>query len=90
MHKLAEDFFVLAFDLPGIGASRGLPHSAAKSVLADLLLTAAESVGAHSIVVAGLDVGGMIAFAAARDHGPRVVAAIVMNTVIPVLIHGPT
>ncbi len=33
--------------------------------------------------VAGLDVGGMIAFAAARDHGDRIRGAAVMNTVVP-------
>ena len=35
--KLGEDGFVLAFDLPGIGGSRGAPPSAEKHVLADVL-----------------------------------------------------
>lgn len=81
--RLGEDSFVLAFDLPAVGASRGAPASAEKSVLADLILTAAEAQGATSIIVAGLDVGGMIAFAAARDHGSRIRGAVIMNTVIP-------
>jgi pimeloyl-ACP methyl ester carboxylesterase len=74
--RLGEDGFVLAFDLPAVGASRGAPPSAEKSALADLILTAAEEQGAISIIVAGLDVGGMIAFAAARDHAARNVGAV--------------
>ena len=81
--QLAAENFVLAFDLPSIGASRGMPPSAEKAVLADIVLSAAESLGARSIVIAGLDVGGMIAFAAARDHSDRIAGAVVMNTVIP-------
>lgn len=81
--ELASDHFVLALDLPEIGASRGTPRSAEKTVLADILIGAAEQAGAQSIVIAGFDVGGMIAYAAARDHGHRIAGAIVMNTVIP-------
>ncbi|NKI97345.1 alpha/beta hydrolase [Rhizobacter sp. SG703] len=80
---LAERFFVLAPDLPAIGESRGAPGSAEKTVLADVLLAAAERAGARDIVVAGIDVGGMIAFAAARDHGRRIRGAVVTNTVVP-------
>jgi len=80
---LAADHFVLAFDLPGIGSSQGAPGSSEKIALADILLGAAESVGARAIVLAGFDVGGMIAYAAARDHGQRVAGALVMNTVLP-------
>lgn len=80
---LATGHFVLAFDLPGIGDSRGAPASAEKTVLADILIGAAERAGARSPVMAGLDVGGMIAYAAARDHGERIAGAVVMNTVIP-------
>jgi pimeloyl-ACP methyl ester carboxylesterase len=80
---LASDFHVLAFDLPAVGGSRGAPGAADKKTLADILLGAAESAGAHSIVIAGFDVGGMIAYAAARDHGHRIVGAVVLNTVLP-------
>jgi len=83
INELARDAHVLAFDLPGVGASRGEPESGEKHVLADLVLSAAEKLGAKSIALAGLDVGGMIAFAAARWHAHRLVAAVVMNTVIP-------
>jgi len=83
LEDLARDFHVLAFDLPAIGNSRGAPPAADKSTLADVILTACEAAGARLPVIAGVDIGGMIAFAAARDHASRVRAAIVMNTVIP-------
>jgi len=81
--QLSERFHVLAFDLPAIGDSKGAPPSAEKERLADLLLTAAERAGARSIVIVGIDVGGMISFAAARDHGHRIKGAMIGNTVIP-------
>lgn len=80
---LAQHAYVIAFDLPGIGASRGIPASSEKHVIADVILTGAEQLGAKSIVIAGLDVGGMIAFAAARTYASRLVGAVVMNTVVP-------
>lgn len=83
LEDLGRTFQVLAMDLPEVGDSRGAPPSAEKSALADLVLTAAESVGARDITIVGLDVGGMIAFAAARDHGERISGAVVINTVIP-------
>lgn len=81
--QLGDTFYVLAFDLPGIGDSAGSPPSAEKEHLADLLLAAAERAGAHDIVISGIDVGGMIAFAAARDHGSRIRGAMIGNTAVP-------
>src|SRR5689334_20327659 len=81
IEQLGRDFHVLAFDLPGIGKSQGMPNGADKSTLAAVMLSACEAAGARSPVIAGVDIGGMIAFAAARDHGSRIKAAIVMNTV---------
>lgn len=81
--ELGQDQYALAFDLPGVGNSVGTPLPAEKRILADVILTAAEQVGAKEIIVAGYDVGGMIAFASARDHAARIRGAVVMNTVIP-------
>jgi pimeloyl-ACP methyl ester carboxylesterase len=81
--RLGEEFFVLAFDLPGVGQSTASVKSGLKTDIAVAMLDAAESVGARSILFAGLDVGGMVAFAAARDHAERIRGAVVMNTAIP-------
>ena len=51
--ELGQDHFVLAADLPAIGMSQGLPPSAEKTVLADVVLAGAERAGARSLVVAG-------------------------------------
>ena len=83
LDDLARHSWVLAFDLPGIGESLGAPPNGEKTVLADILLGAAEALGARSIIVSGIDCGGMIAYAAARDHAQRIVGATVGNTVIP-------
>jgi pimeloyl-ACP methyl ester carboxylesterase len=83
LSELGRDSYVLAFDLPGVGDSEGAPASAEKSVIGDVILRAAEAAGGKSIVVAGYDVGGMIAFACAHDHAKRIDGAVVMNTVIP-------
>jgi pimeloyl-ACP methyl ester carboxylesterase len=81
--RLGERYFTIAFDLPAIGRSRGKPRSAEKAVLAQILLDAAGSIGAQRPVIAGIDVGGMIAFAAARNFGARIAGAAIGNTVIP-------
>lgn len=77
MDELSEDFFILAFDLPEIGESRESPWSAEKTVIAEIILDASEKLRGHSIIIAGLDVGGMIAFAAARNHSARIAGAVV-------------
>jgi pimeloyl-ACP methyl ester carboxylesterase len=81
--RFAEGYFTIAPDLPGIGESVGAPPSAEKGVIADLVLRATETLGARDLVIGGFDVGGMIAFAAAREHGGRIRGAIVANTVVP-------
>lgn len=83
LDDLGRDQYALAFDLPGVGGSQGRPQSAEKHVLGDVILSAAEQAGAKDIIVVGYDVGGMVAFACARDHAGRVKGAVVMNTVIP-------
>src|SRR5262245_31411643 len=83
LDELGRDFYVIAPDLPAVGDSRGEPPSGEKHVLADIMLTVAERLRAQSLIIAGFDVGGMTAFAAAREHAGRIRGAVVANTVIP-------
>jgi len=83
IEPLSERHFVLAFDLPGTGKSTGDNIQTLKSEIAGAIIGAAEEAGARDIIVGGVDVGGMIAFSAARDHGERIAGAVIMNTVIP-------
>ncbi|MET3665707.1 alpha/beta hydrolase [Caulobacter sp. 1776] len=80
---LGQEHFVLAFDLPGTGQSVGQPIPILKADIARTIIAGAEAAGARNMVVAGVDVGGMIAFAAARDFGDRLAGAVIMNTVVP-------
>jgi pimeloyl-ACP methyl ester carboxylesterase len=80
---LGRRFFTIAFDLPAVGRSRGAPPSAEKAALADLVLDAADSLRARQPVIAGIDVGGMIAFSAARNFPDRISGAAIGNTVVP-------
>lgn len=56
-----DDAHAIAFDLPGIGGSFGVPAPSPCDlhVIASLLLRAAESLGAHSVVLARVDVGDL-------------------------------
>jgi pimeloyl-ACP methyl ester carboxylesterase len=83
IEELAVGHRVIAFDLPAVGDSIGAPASSEKVALADTILGAAETFGVKSPIIAGFDVGGMIAYAAARDHAHRIAGAVVVNTVIP-------
>lgn len=80
---LSRDHFVVAFDLPGTGRSAGSPIPTLKADIAETIIAGAEAIGAKNIIVAGVDVGGMVAFAAARDFGDRIAGAVIINTVLP-------
>lgn len=84
MPQLSKERFVLAFDLPGTGKSTSdATIPTLKADIARAVIEGAEALDARDIIVAGVDVGGMIAFAAARDFGDRVAGAVIMNTVLP-------
>lgn len=84
LSSLSENFYVLAFDLPGIGLSGSVVHlPVSLPEIASTLLDGAESAGARDVMVVGVDVGGMIAFSAVRHFPERVRSAVIMNTVIP-------
>lgn len=83
MEPLGRDYFIVAFDLPGTGQSTGGPIPTLKADIAEAIIAGAEAIGAKNMILAGVDVGGMVAFAAARDFGDRVAGAVIMNTVLP-------
>ncbi len=83
IEPLSQEHFVLAFDLPGTGKSVGETIPTLKADIAKSIIAGAEAAGARNMIVAGVDVGGMIAFAAARDFGDRLAGAVIMNTVLP-------
>jgi pimeloyl-ACP methyl ester carboxylesterase len=81
--ELADDYFVLAPDLPGIGGSRAAATSGAKRALAARVARLIEVTNARSTILVGHDIGGMITFAYVREPLADIDGAVIMNTVIP-------
>lgn len=82
MKLLSKDYYVLAADLPGIGDSEDIGYYD-KKTLAAHLATLVMSLGLSRIVVAGHDIGGMIAYAMLRQFPHLLDAAVIMSTAIP-------
>ncbi|WP_394850073.1 alpha/beta hydrolase [Pendulispora brunnea] len=83
MQHLADEFYVLAPDLPGVGGSRIPAASGSKSLLAGHVRDVIQASGARPVVLVGHDVGGMIAFAYLRHFASELRGAAIVDTVIP-------
>ncbi|TIP05095.1 MAG: alpha/beta hydrolase [Mesorhizobium sp.] len=83
INQLARNQRVIAPDLPGIGASQGLPRSGEKAYLAELIGGLIEACGLRQVIVVGHDVGGQIVFALLRDKPGKLCGAVIMDVVIP-------
>jgi pimeloyl-ACP methyl ester carboxylesterase len=82
MTLLADRYYVLAADLPGIGGSEDIDHYDKKTIAAHMagLMIA---LGLSRVVVAGHDIGGMVAYAMLRHFPHLLDAAVIMSTAIP-------
>src|SRR5262252_825820 len=60
MKLLADEYLVLAPDLPGVAGSRGQPATGAKKMLAQIVHAIVQLNEARSVILVGNDVGGMI------------------------------
>jgi haloacetate dehalogenase len=83
---LAQDFTVVAADLPGYGESFRPPVSAdhgshSKRALAGDLLAAMEALGHERFALAGHDRGGRVGYRMALDHPQRIRALAVLDIV---------
>src|SRR6478735_5868781 len=74
---LAADRLVIAPDLPGFGATEGMPVTGEPVDLAELMIIVARSYRLERFAVVGLSMGGAIAVHVALRH-PDVVAALVL------------
>lgn len=74
---LSRDRFVLAPDLPGFGATEGIPVTGDVDELADLMIMVARAHGLSRFAVAGVSMGGDIAMHVALRH-PAAVAGLVL------------
>jgi haloacetate dehalogenase len=83
---LARNFTVVAFDLPGYGASDKPPADASlqpytKRAMANAIVSAMASLGFERFAVAGHDRGGRVAYRMALDHPERVTKVAVLDIV---------
>jgi pimeloyl-ACP methyl ester carboxylesterase len=81
--RLAREHRVLAFDLPGIGASTGAVANGTKSELAAAVHEIVVALDLPAPTLVGHDIGGMVVFAYLRTHGADLSRAVIMDTVIP-------
>lgn len=83
---LANEFTVVAADLPGYGRSDcpadGEGHYAmSKRALASTLVEAMKALGHETFAIVGHDRGGRVAYRAALDHPDRVTAVAVLDVI---------
>lgn len=82
--QLAEDFWVVALDLPGFGLSEGemdLEHATVPA-MAQTVLRAADALGMGQLAVGAHDIGGAIAQHLVVHGGGRVRRMVLMNAVM--------
>jgi pimeloyl-ACP methyl ester carboxylesterase len=75
---LAEDRQVLALDLPGFGATEGLPVEGSPDLIADQVIAIVRAAGVNRAVFAGLSLGGDVALHLALRHAEAVAGLILI------------
>ena len=86
---LAEQFTVVAADLPGYGQSTAPPtladhRQASKRTMAELLVRLMQTLGFETFAVAGHDRGGRVTYRMAIDH-PSVVTRLAILDIVPTI-----
>ncbi len=77
---LGEDHRVVAWDMPGYGASSPVDGALTFDALADAVVELADELDAGRFHLVGLSLGGMIAQYAAAAHGGRIAGMILLST----------
>jgi pimeloyl-ACP methyl ester carboxylesterase len=83
MEALADDFRVVAIDLPGVGRSVGSPSASDKQTLAGYIEAAIRSFSLTEVTLVGHDVGGQIAYAYLRRFPGTIERAAILNVALP-------
>jgi pimeloyl-ACP methyl ester carboxylesterase len=83
MPLLARQFTVIAPDLRGIGGTSAPDDRFDKVTLARDVHALVEKLGLRRVVVAGHDIGGMVAYAYARTYPGEVLGVSVMDVPLP-------
>jgi pimeloyl-ACP methyl ester carboxylesterase len=83
MLGLSNEAHVVSMDLPGVGASQGLPRSNDKRTLATYVAGVIEQMGLKAVALVGHDVGGQIVYSYLRSYPHHLRKAVIMNVAIP-------
>jgi 3-oxoadipate enol-lactonase len=80
LHVLADHCRVIAWDMPGYGASKSLDGHVTFGALADAVVDLIDVVGAITVHLAGISFGGMIAQYVAAKHPSRLLSMTLLST----------
>lgn len=80
MPELAREHTVIAFDLPGLGASAIPAGGYDKATTAERIHEAVGKLGFRKVGLIGHDLGGLVAYPYARDHPTEVTRLAVIET----------
>jgi 3-oxoadipate enol-lactonase len=80
LHGLAHAHRVVAWDLPGYGASAPLDGAVTFTTLADAVIDFLDAIGAETAHLAGISFGGMIAQYVAARYPSRVLSLTLLST----------
>ncbi|MEM9558145.1 MAG: alpha/beta hydrolase [Acidobacteriota bacterium] len=80
---LADAYDVLAFDLRGSGDSSKPAEGYDQRTLAHDVVAALDSLAIDRVHLVGHDIGGMVAFAFAHEHGERLLSLTILDVPLP-------
>jgi pimeloyl-ACP methyl ester carboxylesterase len=83
MKMLAEEYHVIAIDLPGIGNSVIPLQSYSKRNIAEYVRGVMDTMNLPDVTLVGCDVGGQVTYAFLKSFPDRISRAVVMNVAIP-------
>jgi pimeloyl-ACP methyl ester carboxylesterase len=79
-----DGYDVIAFDLPGIGASAPSENGYGKRALAELVFRALRGLGVHEdVTVVGHDMGALVAYAFARMYPAWTRSLVILDQALP-------
>jgi pimeloyl-ACP methyl ester carboxylesterase len=83
MNRLAEEYHVLAIDIPGIGDSVVPLQSYSKRNIAEYVRGIMDQMNLQDVTLVGCDAGGQVTYAFLKSFPDRLSRAVIMNVAIP-------
>ncbi|OZB92405.1 alpha/beta fold hydrolase [Paenibacillus sp. XY044] len=83
MNRLADEYHVIAIDIPGIGNSVIPLQSYSKRNIAEYVRGVMDCMILYDVTLVGCDAGGQVAYAFLKSFSDRLSRAVIMNVAIP-------